>query len=144
MGQPAAAALAPAMAAGALLHDRRHGPLPLRILVPSSCHHHLRRAMPHTQRFFPGFLLSPECPAAGAMPLGATGMCGQHAAGHHRASHGNRWVRTNPVVLPCLPATDDKPPSALNRELLRAPYINPDQGFQAAIQEKTGAYLHSS
>jgi hypothetical protein len=28
-------------------------PLPLRILVPSSCHHHLRRTMPHAQRFFP-------------------------------------------------------------------------------------------
>jgi hypothetical protein len=119
-------------------------PLPLRILVPSSCHHHLRRAMPHTHHFFPGFLLPAECPAARAVPLGATGMCGQHATGHHGASRGHRWVHTNPVVLPRLLATDDEPPFALNRELLHAPSINPGQGLQAAIQEKTGAYLHSS
>jgi hypothetical protein len=52
MGQPVAAALAPAMATDALLHGRHHGPLPLCILMPSSCHQHLCRAMPHAQRFF--------------------------------------------------------------------------------------------
>jgi hypothetical protein len=113
-------------------------PLPLRILVPSSCHHHLRRAMPHAQRFFPGFLLSPERPAAGAVPLGVAGVHGQHVAGHHRASRGHRWVHTNPVVLPRLLAADDEPPSALNHELLRTPSVNPDQGLRATIQEKTG------
>jgi hypothetical protein len=89
MGQLATAALVPAMATGALLHGRRHHPLPLRILVPSSCRHHFRRAMPHTQRFFPGFLMSPEHPVTGAVPLGAATMRGQHAAGHHGASRGH-------------------------------------------------------
>jgi hypothetical protein len=83
-------------------------------------------------------------PAAGAVPLGAAGVRGQHVAGHHRASHGHRWVRMNPVVLPHLLAASDEPPSALNHELLRASSVNPDQGLRATIQEKTGAYLHSS
>jgi hypothetical protein len=47
----------------------------------------------------------------------ATGVHGQHTAGHHRSGHDHPWMSKGPVVLSRLPATGDEPPSGRNREI---------------------------
>jgi hypothetical protein len=57
-----------------------------------------RRAAPHAPlRRLPR---SPERATAAVAVLPSACERGQHAVGHHGASHGHRWVRTNPVMLP--------------------------------------------